>query len=1071
MRASAYVGRVGGLAVALGVGAGIATGGIAVAAATPAGDSSVNATPAAGTGLGGGPARGSVRAGTQRPAEHRSAAPTASRIGAPVRDAVVAVPASSAADPNRKPPAQSDANWVTVAAVRRPGRRPASAVAVQVRDISSGVPRGVDANAAAPNPIAVLLNNQTPTMSPTQTGQSQTGVVSGDLRVLDPDSSALSYAVVSTPVHGSVALDATGHYSYTPDPALLHAGVTDMFRVTVSDAGSGFHIHGLVGLINLLTFGVIGDNRHTTTATVTVTVKSVNVAPVTSVTMGAPSAATGVVLGVVNSIDADGDPLSFSGSTTTAKGTVVVGSDGSFSYTPTPTARHAAALSTATTAQTTDGFTVTVDDAHGGVVAVPVTVIISPTNVTPNASSAVGAPNVSTGIVVGTVIGVDGDADPLTYSGSTTTAKGSVVVTAGGFTYTPTPAARHAAASPTATAADKADSFSVTISDGHGGTVVLPVAVAVGPGNSAPVASPSVGSPAALAGVVTGTLNAVDGDGDPLNFTGSTTTANGEVVVGSDGRFTYTPSATARHNAASVTAPIAQTTDTFTVTITDGYGGTIAVPVTVAIGPVNVAPVGVAGVGIPNAATGVVVGTVSAADADGDPLTYGGSAVTARGTVAVTAGGSFTYTPTIAARHSAASLTATQADLSDTFTLTVGDGHGGTAAVPVTVSIAPANAAPIASSNAGIPDVTSGVVAGAVLGADVDGDLLSYTGSTTSAKGTIVVAANGSFTYTPTALARHAAASPSATQADLIDAFTITVADGHGGTVDVPVNVAISPATISFTFVYSTGSQYWSADSRSALQAAANTLASHIVVTAPVTLTYTVIGENNPNDQFLASALSTFSSSSPGYYGTVVQKKILTGVDANGATADSRITWNFAYPWALGDTVANNQYDFQSVATHELVHTFGFQSGIGTPASVDRNWTTFDTFLSTSNGTAVIGSDYVWDSAYSANLTGGGGGLYFDGPNAVLAYGGPVPLYTPGTWVDGSSLSHLDPAHAPTGTTYLMDPSDTYGPGVRVISPVEVGILTDLGYTVSPAYAVFFIGFGFLRRRPAPGRS
>ena len=57
----------------------------------------------------------------------------------------------------------------------------------------------------------------------------------------------------------------------------------------------------------------------------------------------------------------------------------------------------------------------------------------------------------------------------------------------------------------------------------------------------------------------------------------------------------------------------------------------------------------------------------------------------------------------------------------------------------------------------------------------------------------------------------------------------------------------------------------------------------------------------------------------------------------------------------------------------------------------------------------------------------------------------------------------------PTGTTaYLMDPSDGYGLGVRVITPVDAGILKDLGYTiVTPSSAsVFFIfGLGLIRRR------
>ena len=80
----------------------------------------------------------------------------------------------------------------------------------------------------------------------------------------------------------------------------------------------------------------------------------------------------------------------------------------------------------------------------------------------------------------------------------------------------------------------------------------------------------------------------------------------------------------------------------------------------------------------------------------------------------------------------------------------------------------------------------------------------------------------------------------------------------------------------------------------------------------------------------------------------------------------------------------------------------------------------------------------------------------------MAAYGGLVPLYTPDPWTPGSSLTHLDPAFAPSGTVYLMDPSDGYGLGGRVITPVEQGILSDLGFTV---HAFVFIGFGFLRRR------
>ena len=44
----------------------------------------------------------------------------------------------------------------------------------------------------------------------------------------------------------------------------------DSFDVTVSDVSSGFHIHSLSGLINLVTFGLLGESGHTYTRTITI---------------------------------------------------------------------------------------------------------------------------------------------------------------------------------------------------------------------------------------------------------------------------------------------------------------------------------------------------------------------------------------------------------------------------------------------------------------------------------------------------------------------------------------------------------------------------------------------------------------------------------------------------------------------------------------------------------------------------------------------------------------------------------------------------------------------------------
>jgi len=119
------------------------------------------------------------------------------------------------------------------------------------------------------NPLVALFLNHTPTLSPTQSTPGLDGVVHGALNAADGDGNNLTYSVVRSPAHGEVIINDDGDYTYIPaDPGQLSA--TDTFQVGVSDAAAGFHLHGLLGLINLLTFGLIGASGHTTTRTVTV---------------------------------------------------------------------------------------------------------------------------------------------------------------------------------------------------------------------------------------------------------------------------------------------------------------------------------------------------------------------------------------------------------------------------------------------------------------------------------------------------------------------------------------------------------------------------------------------------------------------------------------------------------------------------------------------------------------------------------------------------------------------------------------------------------------------------------
>ena len=109
----------------------------------------------------------------------------------------------------------------------------------------------------------------------------------------------------------------------------------------------------------------------------------------------------------------------------------------------------------------------------------------------------------------------------------------------------------------------------------------------------------------------------------------------------------------------------------------------------------------------------------------------------------------------------------------------------------VTVGVAPANAVPTAVTTVGTPNGRTGVVTGAIVGFDGESDALFYSASD-PAKGAVVMNADGSFTYTPSVGAYHAAlaaAAAGASAAELSDVFTATITDGHGGVMTVAVTV------------------------------------------------------------------------------------------------------------------------------------------------------------------------------------------------------------------------------------------------------------------------------------------
>lgn len=363
--------------------------------------------------------------------------------------------------------------------------------------------------------------------------------------------------------------------------------------------------------------------------------------------------------------------------------------------------------------------------------------------------------------------------------------------------------------------------------------------------------------------------------------------------------------------------------------------------------------------------------------------------------------------------------------------------------------------------------LSEGPITGTIGAVDPEGDPLVYAVTGAPSFGTVTISQDGSYTYVP------------GLDFGGSDSFLVAVTDTgrhinlrnlrRPKSTDASVSVAQGEQAplLRFQFVYGSGSQFWSAEARAALESTAARLAGYFVVTSPVIVTYAVNGEFSPLSSTLATAGSDFIDPGAGFMQTVVQKKIQTGIDGNGATADGEISWNFGPAWGYG-SVGTGQYDFQSTAMHELMHTLGFLSyGDRAGSNIGQTWTIYDSYLVNSTGTAVIGGNYRWNSAYNPNLTGGNGGLYFGGPSAVAAYGGLVPLYTPSPFAPGSSLSHLNDAAFTGANEKLMNAVSGRGTGVRVLSPVELGILSDIGYQLTPGSGtstLMFVGFVFGRR-------
>ena len=181
------------------------------------------------------------------------------------------------------------------------------------------------------------------------------------------------------------------------------------------------------------------------------------------------------------------------------------------------------------------------------------------------------------------------------------------------------------------------------------------------------------------------------------------------------------------------------------------------------------------------------------------------------------------------------------------------------------------------------------------------------------------------------------------------------------------------------------------------------------------------------------------------WYANAEANQVARQAYTNGSSMTLNINMNTTWDWSTTNKASGTE-SFYTTAIHEIGHGLGFLSDINTnTGAYNGGATAFDAYLTLGTGTNYLIS-MTNNADRLAAITSAN--IYFNGYNATNNLGGPVSIYAPSAYEDGSSMSHLN-TNVSLTQSLIMYPSATTNPENFSYSSMELGIYQDLGYSIT----------------------